>query len=83
MKIHVCVYAQDVWFCLEQAYQDVHTRLNLAQRRQKALYDRAAHGSPYALGDLVWLHCPGEVGKAPSLLAGPVQGPQLAGQSSS
>ena len=41
--LQVNKYAQGVRFRLEQAYQDVSTRLNLQQRRQKALYDRAAH----------------------------------------
>ena len=46
-------YVQDMRFRLEQAYQQVRDRLNLQQRRQKALYDRGTHGSMYAVGDLV------------------------------
>ena len=51
-------YAQDMWFCMEQAYQLVRDRLQLQQRRQKALYDRTTNRSLYAIGDHVWLHCP-------------------------
>ena len=25
---------------------------------KSVIYDRTAHGSPYAIGNLVWLHCP-------------------------
>ena len=51
-------YAQDMRFRMEQAYQLVRDRLQLQQRRQKALYDRTTNGSLYAIGDHVWLHCP-------------------------
>eukprot|EP00731_Ephydatia_muelleri_P021513 Em0014g104a len=61
-------YVQDMRFRLEQAYQQVRDRLNLQQRRQKALYDRGTHGSMYAVGDLVWLHRPAVPrGKSPKL----------------
>lgn len=40
----------------EQAYQLVRNRLELQQRRQKALYDRTT--PVYGIGDLVWTHCP-------------------------
>jgi len=28
------------------------------QRRQKEVYDQRLEGSPYQVGNLVWLHCP-------------------------
>ena len=29
-----------------------------ATSKAKGSYDRAAHGRPYAVDDMVWLHCP-------------------------
>ena len=61
-------YAQDMRFRMEQAYQLVRDRLQLQQRRQKALYDRTTKGSLYAIGDHVWLHCPAvPIGKSAKL----------------
>ena len=51
-------YAQDMRFRMEQAYQLFCNCLQLQQQRQKALYDRTTNGSPYVIGDHVWLHCP-------------------------
>jgi hypothetical protein len=43
---------------LGYAYQLAQERLGEAQERQKALYDRKVHGSPFQTGDLVWLYSP-------------------------
>ena len=43
---------------LETAYQRVRERMGRKLERQKELYDRKAHGDPYKVGDLVWLHSP-------------------------
>ena len=55
--IQVNQYALDLRLRLESAYQRVRERMGLQHQRQKALYDRAAHGRPYAVDDMVWLHC--------------------------
>ena len=71
-------YALDLRLRLESAYHQVRERMGLRHQRQKALYDRATHGKPYAVDDLVWLHCPAVPrGKSPKLhryLAGAIQG---------
>ena len=51
-------YALDLRLRLEGAYHQVRERMGLRHQRQKALYDRATHGKPYAVDDMVWLHCP-------------------------
>ena len=43
---------------LEEAYKRVRIRMQQKLHRQKELYDQRAHGDPYKLGDLVWLHDP-------------------------
>ena len=43
---------------LQQAYQTVRKHTLREQSRHKHLYDRRAHGTPYSIGDEVWLHCP-------------------------
>lgn len=53
LPLQVNKYTQNVWRHLEQAYQHVHNQLNLQERCQNALYDRAKHGSPFTTGNLV------------------------------
>ena len=66
--IQVNQYALDLRLRLESAYQRVRERIGLQHQQQKALYDRAAHGRPYAVHDMVWLHCPAVPrGKSPKL----------------
>ena len=51
-------YAQTLCNRLETAYYQARTHTKLMQRRQKEGYDQRLEGSPYQVGDLVWLHCP-------------------------
>eukprot|EP00731_Ephydatia_muelleri_P020968 Em0013g695a len=48
--IQVNQYALDLRLHLESAYQQVQERMGLQHQRQKALYDRAAHGRPDDMG---------------------------------
>ena len=49
-------FANDLRSRLEDAYQNVREKMGHMLDRQKAYYDRKAHGAPYKEGDLVWLH---------------------------
>ena len=51
-------YANDVRCSLEQAYETVREKLNLAHEQQKDYYDRRSRGSRYQSGDSVWLWNP-------------------------
>ena len=50
-------FANDLRSRLGDAYQNVRVKMGHRLDRQKAYYDRKAHGAPYKEGDLVWLHC--------------------------
>ena len=43
---------------LQAAYSLVRERCNTEHKRQKAIYDRKAHGGPFNKGDHVWLFSP-------------------------
>ena len=51
-------YAQSLRNRLEKAYRQIRSHTKLMQKRQKEVYDRHLEGSPYQVGDSVWLHCP-------------------------
>ena len=51
-------YVTDLRTRLEAAYRQVRERMSHKLERQKDLYDKRVHGSPYEPGDLVWLHSP-------------------------
>ena len=61
-------YAMQVHKKLESAFQMARQHSSGEQRRQKRLYDARLHGSPYKVGDTVWLYCPERhVGLSPKL----------------
>ena len=43
---------------LVAAYKRVREQMHQKLHRQKEIYDKRAHGEPYRVGDLVWLHDP-------------------------
>jgi hypothetical protein len=51
-------YAADLRQKMENAFEHVRVNLNKEQCRQKRLYDRRRNGSPYTIGDVVWLWNP-------------------------
>ena len=49
-------YVQRLQHTLNYAYQLARDTLGEVQERQKCIYNRSVHGSPFVEGDLVWLH---------------------------
>ena len=68
-------YAQTLCNRLETAYYQARTHTKLMQRQQKEVYDQRLEGSPYQVGDLVWLHCPAVPRGRSHKLHRPWQGP--------
>ena len=68
-------YAQHLRDTLESAYQHVRVHTGHKLERQKELYDRRVHGSPFEEGDLVWLHSPVPKRGLPRKLHQPWTGP--------
>ena len=60
---------------LESAFQKVRQNMKYKLERQKEVYDHKTHGSPFADGDLVWLHSsrvnPGQLRKLHRPWSGP------------
>ena len=68
-------YIAQVRQALQSAYERVRKNTQSCHRRQKDYYDRRVHGSPYSVGDRVWLHVPYvKRGRTPKLCR-PWQGP--------
>ena len=49
-------YAAATKKSLEEAYRCVREKLSVSHARRKDYYDKKVHGSPFAVGELVWLH---------------------------
>lgn len=62
---------------LQQAYRTVQENASVEQNHHKHLYDRAAHGPQYDVGDEVWLYCPAEPRKHCRKFHRPWQGPYI------
>ena len=54
----VPAYVHQLWEGLQSAYALVREQCEMEHQRQKAIYDKKAHGRPYEKGDLVWLFSP-------------------------
>ncbi|BHF79359.1 hypothetical protein SprV_0702247900 [Sparganum proliferum] len=52
---NVDTYASRMKKALRIASEEARLHLQEGQRRQKAFYDRLAHGTPYQEGDIVWM----------------------------
>nr|VZI09174.1 unnamed protein product [Spirometra erinaceieuropaei] len=52
---NVDTYASRMHKTLRIAPEEARLHLQEGQRRQKAFYDRLAHGTPYQEGDIVWM----------------------------
>ena len=48
-------YVRELRESLEEAYEHARENLQASQQRQKAYYDQRATGTPFQVGDLVWL----------------------------
>ena len=68
-------YALTLRHNLESIYHEVRTKTGLQQNRQKELYDQKSRGSPFKVGDLVWLHCPAVPRNSHKKFHCPWQGP--------
>ena len=67
-RVQPQLYAMEVKTRLENAFEVARQHADGEQRRQKKRYDTRMHGSPYKLGDSVWLYCPAKyIGLSPKL----------------
>ncbi|VDN48504.1 unnamed protein product [Dibothriocephalus latus] len=54
-EVLIGVYLTSLTNKMRIAAEEARIHLQGSQRRQKDHYDRLAHGSPYEVGDIVWL----------------------------
>ena len=55
-SVQVTEYAYSLTKSLNQAYELAREKFGMKQQRQKESYNKRQHGTPYAVGDIVWLH---------------------------